>query len=258
MPPTVIPFLLTREQAAAVYERLFIKPEWRRRLLRLDPLHHFELLSLRDVYLPFWRVSVDTETKWTARIADYLSPERAHGLLSFLAVTTPRMIRGTRRDRHNDLFVPAYEAAGEGLTVFPFPADKAKPLTELALGSHERQQVTVTADEAMAPAHDLLRDEETTAIRLTLPGVSADKLALRVHASDWTAQLVYQPVWEVRYQYKRREYTMLLNGRTGDAHGEIAHVGINYKLLIAFLIFASLLAKIGYDLGAFSLLRGWP
>jgi hypothetical protein len=95
-------------------------------------------------------------------------------------------------------------------------------------------------------AVSMIEEREAAACSRYLPG-GGRNVRVNVTISSLTSEPVLLPIWIMVYHYRKQTYRVLINGQTGEIHGEApfsyakaAQVGLFIFFVLAMLIAMSL------------------
>lgn len=227
-PSRVVPFTVDRAQAHQITREWLGQGFWR----PSDLTEAAMVTKMAAVYVPYWVFRCRTHTYWTADTSD--TPMGARGdwfplagehrgsyngvLVGASGALTPAET-GTLCPFHLNAAVPPGDVDLQNFTIeqFRVPRKYARPLARSALEALERQ----ACDDRYVPARS-----RNVHVNVLLDGLSSEAMLL--------------PVWIMAYQYKGETFRFLINGQTGEPHGQKP---FSYKKL-ALIIGAVILAII--------------
>lgn len=216
-PELVIPFALDKKSAKQVLKKQFDRKKLLPKVFK-DEKH---LEKLEGVYLPIWFFNANVEGKTVYKATqirsrsdntrDYTATMYYHvaraGSLDFPTVTKP----GT--SELNDELLKMLE---------PYDVQKATYLHTTHLEGYFAQQCDVGSDEWLDGINEQIKSNVTTSFRNTVKSydhVTQQSVVLRLQNSN--VQCILCPVWFLTIPWKRKKYTIALNGQTGKLAGNL-------------------------------------
>jgi hypothetical protein len=187
-----------------------------------------EKLSLRGkpvppngVYLPVWTFDIAGEVTWNC-----LQEEND---LWF-------PMSGSRAVYENDLRVAASHTLSPTLIaeINTFPLDHIAPYDTRYLVDWPAETYEIAVGDASLVARWRILDREKQAIPATFLKPYKDLQTSSVRLVVESYKLILTPVWIAHYRMGGKQYTMIVNGRTGKLRGEKPIQGIR-KALSSFL-----------------------
>lgn len=200
-----------------------------------------------EIYVPAWEVKVDVETAWQGARSEtrYRRVSKTR--------TDPQTGR-TERYEEDEPYKEWYPASGtrhgsyaeminasgaltqqETSALMPWDtgAEAGEEDLAAALGRGRRmEEPSVSEAEATTRAREIIEGKERA---------ECGKLIERLDSAstqfgEFVARRVILPVWVFRYQYKGKVQRAVMNGQTGELHGERPVSGLKVALAIAIPI----------------------
>lgn len=188
--------------------------------------------ALRSSYLPQWSISTRTRSDYTGKrgkhywVTHNSSSTDAHGNTT----THTHQQRHTRwkpasgtvtRDFADILVVATGSQEPKRLAkVAPWPLAQAVPFEPDHLHGHDRLPSDTPPEEALARAKVEMARVIERDCRQDIGGDGQRIDSVRTSYSDVTVKLVLFLVWIGSYQYDGRRWEVLINGCTGEIHGD--------------------------------------
>ncbi len=227
-PEGIIPFAITREQAAERFRAWlgngFFRPG--------DLKERAKPERMRGVYLPYWAFTCDTESTWSAS-AGYTYKEKEHRVvkdpdgsehLEEVEVEKVRWepVSGTLRARYRDVLVPASKGLDSKLLslIEPFRLEDLQPYQPEILAGWEAENYAVDQDEAWPKAKRKVDWRIKLDVEEMVPGDKHKDIAVSSVYNDVSARLLLLPLWISAYKYRGKVYRFMINGQTGEVQGE--------------------------------------
>jgi hypothetical protein len=269
VPEFVIPFAVTREQAAARFDA------WRAAAARWRDAAAKAALGearLEGVYVPFWAFQARTLTDWQARIGEhwyetehYTTTEHytdAQGHHQTRTVHRTRQVLRTDwytlSSQHHRYHPFVAVVASRGLPaellarVEPFDPAGLRRYQPDYLSGWQAEWPAVSREEALAQARARLGETEAARITASLPGDTHELERADTAVHDVFTDLVLMPLWIATFAVGEARRTFLVNGQTGTGDGQAPPFSRTWiTLAVGLVVLAALLglALVGW-LGA--------
>ncbi len=216
-PDVVIPFVLTKEQAADQFR----KHCEGRTFLPRDFYSEEQIEHLYGVYYPYWIVSSEVSGRYTAR-------------------GEVEKITRVGDDRHIDITVYDVERAGDASLrnitgsalksddaeilryILPFELNKGVDFSMTYLSGFRAEMRNLEKKDVQPQVEQTKQELTQQLLKRELnaySSLSAEKTLVRTNSEQWQYALL--PVWIVTYKYRDRMYMYGINGQTGKAFGEL-------------------------------------
>jgi hypothetical protein len=227
-PTGVVPFRITREQAAAAMRNWLGQGYWRPGDLSEQAL----VVKMTPVYVPYWVFDAQTHTFWTAD-TDQTPPG---------ARSQWYPVSGQRDGQQGGLLIGASAALTpqETSDLRPFDLSAAVSPDEVDLNNAIYEQFSVPRKYARPQARRAL---ESLELRDAVPDVPGGSRNLKVNTrfTDLMSQPVLLPVWIMAYRYRERVFRFLVNGQTGRSTGQAPVSWQKISLAVVIAVLAILL-----------------
>ncbi len=227
-PDGVVPFAISRETARE-RQRAWLSGLW---FAPSDLTRKAEAEArLEGLYLPFWTYDCDTVT-------DYVG---ARGLRVTRHVPVAREVQGRVVTEMRPVvelrWTPVSGRVGRHFDDVLVPATSALPLSDLGragrwnthavrpyapewLAGFRSAFYDVPLDRGFAEAQAVMRAVIESDIRADIGGDAQRIEAIRTRWSRATFKHVLLPLWVTAYRYRGRTWRFVVNGQTGQVHGE--------------------------------------
>jgi hypothetical protein len=187
----------------------------------LDDLAMFE--AIRPIYLPFWTFDMNGTITYQGFTVEY-------------EYKRVRLVptEGTMEAMYDDVIVPATRSlSSERLGGLKFDTSHLTPYSPDLLANWPAEVYSVSLSDAAVIAHDKAHRETSERIKHGLdPAVAElkDVTIKDVVMSIASYKHVLLPVWITRYTYRGQSYDLLVNGQSGQAHGDVPRKGLQKVL----------------------------
>lgn len=227
-PDGVVPFVIPRETARerlrAWLAGLWFAPSDLSRKAEAEA-------RLEGLYLPFWTYDCDTETEYRG----------ARGVRVARHVPVTREVQGREVTELRPVvelrWTPVSGRVARHFDDVLVPATAALPLKDLGRAGRWNTQVLrpyapdwlagfrsgfydVSLDRGFVEAQAVMRAVIETDIRADIGGDAQRIEAMHTRWSRATFKHVLLPLWVAAYRYRGRTWRFVVNGQTGEAHGE--------------------------------------
>jgi hypothetical protein len=213
------------------------------------------------IYVPAWEAKVEVETEWQGARSEtrYRRVSKTR--------TNPQTGQQERYEEdeayqewypasgsHNGSYAEVINASGaltqdevSALTPWDTGAEAAEEDLADALGKGRRmEEPSVSREEAERRARELIEGHERSACQQLIERL--DSASTRF--GEFVTQRVIVPVWVFRYNYKGKVQRAVMNGQTGELHGQRPVSGLKVALaigipivIIAVVVIISMLSK---------------
>ncbi len=214
-PGGVIPFAFDAT-AAFGYARRFLE-EQRFRPSDLDT--QSTVIPPRPVYVPFWTFDISGEITWSGYIVEYEYRR------SRLIPTS-----GTLGAFSDEIFIPATKSLPEEhLSALKFDTQALVPYSADLLTDWPAEIYSISMSDAAVLAHAQAHKTSEAVVKrdvdLGMAGTVQDAKVERTDLSIDSYKLALLPVWITAYTYNGQQYDVLINGQSGQGHGNVPRNG---------------------------------
>lgn len=186
---------------------------------------------LRGLYVPYWTFDSSTRTAYAGRRGDvyYVTQyvnRTVNGRTRREAVRVPRVrwtpARGRVARDFDDVLVLAGETLPRHLVerLEPWDLHGLKPYGHDYLAGFEGELYQVPVRPAFAEAQAIMRGTIERDVRHDIGGDQQVVERMEVEFLDPSFKHVLLPVWVAAFVFLGRPYRFVVNGRTGEVHGE--------------------------------------
>ncbi|MFO1039937.1 MAG: hypothetical protein U1E45_24095 [Geminicoccaceae bacterium] len=186
---------------------------------------------LHGAYVPYWTYDSASRTRYTGQrgdvyyVTEYIDTV-VDGRQVRQAVQVPKIrwtgVRGEVARRFDDVLILAGEQLPPHLVeeLEPWDLDGMRPYTPDYLSGFEGQLYQLPVDAGFERAQLVMRDVITMDIRHDIGGDQQMIERMEIEHRDTTYKHVLLPVWVAAFQFVGKSYRFVVNGRTGEVHGE--------------------------------------
>jgi DNA-directed RNA polymerase subunit RPC12/RpoP len=250
-PESLVPFRIPRSDAAQRFQ------EWLRRLwFRPNDLKRLgQLQAITGAYLPFWTFDAFTTSHWTAEAGYHYYVSETYQTTDAQGnpVTQTRQVQHTRwepasgfhEEFFDDVLVCASRGVPEGLVQQLCTYDLAElaPYDASFLAGFVAEEYQIDLRRGWQQAREQIQGAVNSACAASVPGDTHRSLSVRTAFSQMRFRHTLLPLWIAAYHYRNRSYRFLVNGQTGEIHGEAPlsvwkiAAAVLVTLVIALVIF---------------------
>jgi hypothetical protein len=261
-PRAVLPFLIGEPEArrlvAGWLRRLWFAPSGLAERARGPS-------RLRGLYVPFWTFDASTRTAYAGQRGDVFHETRyvtrtVNGRTVREAVRVPRVRWSPARGRVARDFDDVLVLAGETLPrhlverLEPWDLVGLRPYAPDYLSGFEGELYQVPVGRAYGEAQAVMRGAIEEDVRRDIGGDQQRVDRMDVEFGEPSFKLALLPVWVAAFGFLGRPYRFVVNGRTGEVHGERPWSAP--KLALAGLLALVALGLLAWLLAASPELRG--
>lgn len=234
VPDGVIPFQIDKIRVGEIF-RNWMKKRW---LAPNELKHLYQQDRLQGIYVPYWTFDARVNCPYTAeggrsRTETYKDKEgntRTKTVIDWYSTS------GVIRHFFDDVLVEASDKLEARLLtgVEPFHTKELSSYAPDYLSGYSAEVFSVELELAHRDAHSTMENR--------LKGLASDDVLHRydhvrnVHISpryeDETYKHVLLPVYSTSYTYKRKNYTVLVNGQTGQIKGDYPKSPVKIAILV--------------------------
>lgn len=186
---------------------------------------------LHGAYLPHWTFDSHTTTAYVGRRGDvYYVTQYVDTIVDGRRVRKPtqvpkirwRAASGIVVRRFDDVLVPAGGGVPEHLVeaLEPWDLDGMRPFTADYLSGFDAELYQLPVDQGFERAQALMRAVIEQDIRHDIGGDQQSIERMQVAHEGTSFKHVLLPVWVAAFQFLGKPYRFVVNGRTGEVHGE--------------------------------------
>jgi predicted RNA-binding Zn-ribbon protein involved in translation (DUF1610 family) len=214
---------------------------------------------LHGVYLPHWTFDSRTSTAYAGRRGDvYYETQYVDTVINGRhvrqAVQVPKIrwrpVMGQVARQFDDVLVLASATLPQHLVeeLEPWDLEGMRPFTADYLSGFDAELYQVPVDQGFERAQAAMREVIAMDIRHDIGGDQQVIERMEVQHGDPTFKHVLLPVWVAAFQFLGRPYKFVVNGRTGEVHGERPYsfwkiAGAVLLGLLLFLLLALFLSQ---------------
>ena len=214
-PTGVIPFAVTLDDALRIELKWFRDAGYE---LRGNPV------SPTGVYLPAWTFDVGGDIAWTC-----LVEEQQFDGMRMRSQTVWRKRTGTRVVYENDLLVCASHTLDATLLqeVSAMPAKQIAPYDARFLADFPAETYQINVGDASLVARSRVFNQMRGEIVAGIFETYKDLTLSTAHLTINSYKLILVPLWIAHYKLQGKQYTVIINGNTGNLRAEKPQNGIS-------------------------------
>ena len=250
-PGGVLPFCITQQQASADLKQ-WLSSRW----FAPNSLKSFaQPEAIHGVYLPFWTYDINTETYYTGERGEHYYETETY----YEQDSQGNQVQRTRQVQYtrwypasgkvlgawDDVLIPATQSLTNDHLVALEPWDlvELKPYDPAFLSGFKAQRYQVDLAEGFDLAKKTILPTIRSDVRSDIGGDEQRIESLEISYREVTFKHVLLPVYAGAYQYNRKLFQIVVNGRTGEIQGDRPYSFWKIALLVVavlvliFLIF---------------------
>jgi DNA-directed RNA polymerase subunit RPC12/RpoP len=247
-PDRMVPFRIKKPQADDLFHRwvagLWFAPNDLKQLAAGE--------KIRGVYLPFWSYDCDTHTWYTARVGHdyqetehYTEEENGHTVHRTRTVTHTRWshTKGWVESSYKDVLVVSSKNVDRTLVLElePFHVKQAVPFSTEQLTGWEAERYALDHEEAWdkygkarVVEKEVVRASEDA--RTTTGADHVDSVEVHVRFPQLLSEHLLLPIYVSGFRYADKTYRFMINGQTGEVHGQRPYSWIKITLLVLAIV----------------------
>ncbi len=250
-PQGLLPFVIGEQEARRLV-RDWLKGLWFAPSSVSKDARHAS--RLKGLYVPYWTFDAETVTDYVGQRGDVyyetqFVTEVVNGRQVQRAVQVPRIawtpVSGRVQRSFDDVLVVAGETLPRNLVerLDPWDLDAMKPYAPDFLSGFESELYQVPLEQGLGQAKEIMQNVIAMDVRADIGGDQQQIARMGVAYDNQTFKHVLLPVWVAAFQFLGKPYRFVVNGRTGEVHGErpwsvwkIAGAVIVALILLALLL----------------------
>ena len=184
--------------------------------------------TLHGAYLPYWTFDAQAHADWTAEAGYHYYETETYEDSN--GKTQTRQVQRTRwqyaSGTLDHFFDDALVAASRGVPaellekVEPFPTTDLVPYNTAFLSGWVVEQYQIDLIAAAERSRDLMQRQLEALCSSEVPGDTQRNLAVDATFSERTFKHILVPVWLLTYTYGSKNFTVVINGYTGQIAGK--------------------------------------
>jgi LSD1 subclass zinc finger protein len=248
LPDAVLPFAITKDDAAAAYQG-WLRSRW---FAPNDLRRRAERDGLDGVYAPYWHFDSDSLTRYTGSRGEHYWDEETYrdsqGKRQTRRVRKTRWYpaSGTVQVRFDDVAV----CASSGLprqrmaALEPWKLDGLRPFDGAYLAGFIAERYSIDLEDGWTHAQEIMEGRIATAVRRDIGGDEQRIHSMDVHHRGVRYKHVLLPVWVSSYRYRGKVYRVVVNAQTREVAGD--RPWSVWKIALAVAVAAAVIAAIVY------------
>ncbi len=250
-PESLVPLELGRGEVEKRFRR-WLKGLW----FRPNALRKTGIAQAAGIYVPFWTFDCKVHSEWTAQAGYYYWVTETYTVFvdgrPQVRTRQVRRIRwepawGRRDDAYDDLLVSGTRSLPEEIAgrMDRFDTSALVPYRPEYLAGWRAEEYQVDLEQGWKEGRGKIVHIQRDRCGGDVPGDTFR--ALRVHnlVSGTRWKLVLLPIWSLQYSFRKKTYTVLVNGQTGQVAGKAPYSRVKILLLVAAGAAAALAAFLG-------------
>lgn len=247
-PKGLLPFKIDEQNAKNLFKtwlsKLWFAPNKLKQYARAG--------KLSGIYIPYWTYDANTWTRYTGqRGDDYQETETytdSNGQQQTRTVTKTRWtyVSGSVNDDFDDVLVAASNSLPRNYVdrLEPWDLDNLSGYDDKFLSGFKAESYQVDVKDGFDKAKDKMKVIIEGHIRRDIGGDHQRISTMDTNYSNITFKHILLPIWLSAYQYNKKVYRFMVNGRTGQVTGERPYSWI--KITLAVLLGLGIIGAIIY------------
>ena len=249
-PEGLLPFSIPHKQVTQKL-RQWLSSRW----FAPNDLKHFaQPEAIHGIYIPFWTYDTNTTTYYTGQRGDhYYVTETYHETdAQGRQVTRTREVQHTRWSSasgtvsrwFDDVLIPATRSLSvQRLQALePWDLPEIQPYNPAFLSGFKAQRYQLDLEQGFELMKEVIADTIEGDVREDIGGDVQRIEELSTHYSGITFKHLLLPVYAGAYRFNGKVFQIVVNGRTGEIHGDRPYSVVKILLFIAFLLLVILVA----------------
>ena len=235
-PTAVIPFKISQEEASKIFHK-WIKSKF---FVAAEVKNSSKLNGFTGVYLPYWTFDADTVTEYSG----YFGYDRLSGDKRY---TDWKKRKGTIAKFLNDYPIFAsrrFVSNGYFKRIAHYNTDVAKIYTPAVLAGFLTERYSIGLEEAWTMAKQKLVGEFRREARIREKADKINKVDVSTTYSNIKFKYVLAPLWISSFTVKGKNYSIFINGQTGDIAGPCPRQLTLIFILLGILFFLTFIAGV--------------
>jgi hypothetical protein len=222
-PESVVPFVLTKDQAISNLKKWLREGFWRPGDLSDAAM----VTKMAAVYVPYWVFSGRTFSYWTADSSQ--TPAGARG--NWFPMS------GEHRQQISGMLIGASGALtpAETTAICPFDLSRGVRPDQIDLENAVFEPFRVQRRYARPLAQQGFEERVRQACQPYVPG-QCRNLKANVRVEELSSEAVLLPVWIAAYRYRDQVFRFLVNGQTGQVTGQAPTSWAKVAVVIAVVV----------------------
>lgn len=255
-PGGLLPFSITPEQATSEL-RQWLSSRW----FAPSNLKHFaQPESIHGVYIPYWMYDTYTSSDYTGRRGEHYYESETYYVRDSNG-TWERRTRDVRRTHwypvsgkvtawFDDVLIPATLSLTSArlTTLEPWDLDNLKPYDPAFLSGFRAQRYQINIEEGFDRAKEAVAPVIKRDVQNDIGGDVQTIETLSTEYSQITFKHLLLPVYVGAHKYNGKLFQIVVNGRTGEIHGDrpysfwkLALLGVSLLVFVFLIVCAVLL-----------------
>ena len=256
-PQGLLPFSISQKQAGAnlrewLSSRWFA-PSGLKRFAQPEAIH--------GIYIPFWMYFTNTRTDYIGQRGDhyyvtetyYETDQHGNQVARTRQVQHTRWSEtsGTVSDWFGELLVPATQSLSSNRleALEPWDLDYIKPYNPAFLAGFKAQRYQVDLEHGFERANALMAPAIERDVRNDIGGDVQQIQEMRTEYFNTTFKHLLLPVYAGAYRFNGKVFQIVVNGRTGEIHGDRPYSAWKIAFLVVVLLFVILILALVFSEG---------
>ena len=237
-PQGIVPFTITHDAAVMAFKKwlnsLWFLPNAAKKL-KLEE-------AMRGVYRPLWTFDFATTTRYVGERGEHYYVTKTRRVNGKTETYQERKTRwypaaGTVHVAFDDITVPASNRMSKALQEeCKWHLGDAVDYSEDKIRGFDEESYDLRLRPAFEESKNKAKNEIRSAIYRDIGGDEQRIISMETSYADLSYKLLLVPYWSTTYRFKGKNYTYIVNGQTGMAHGERPWSVVKITFLILFIL----------------------
>ena len=220
-PNYLLPFAIDRKQSSELFQK-WLNSKW----FLPSKYKNGDVLEekIQGIYYPYWAFGAHTTTNYKGQRGKNrtVTKKGSDGKSVTETVTDWQRVSGTVRNNFKNILVPASKELPEDVVEEhkKWPVGEVVEYTPEFTAGFTTEVYTVDFTEGMVTAKEQMESEIESTIRKDIGGDKQRIDHKDIYYSDEVFKLLLLPLWVSSFNIKGKVYQFIINGRTGEVHGD--------------------------------------
>jgi len=256
-PEGVLPFSISQKQAGTGL-REWLSSRW---FAPSDLKRFAQPEAIHGIYIPFWMYFTNTRTAYAGQRGDHYYTTETY----YERDAQGNQVERTRQVQHTrwsdasgivenwfgELLIPATNSLSTGRLhdLEPWDVDHMRPYNPAFLAGFKAQRYQVDLEEGFERAKDLMAPTIERDVRNDIGGDEQRIEQMSTEYYKTTFKHLLLPVYAGAYRFNGKVFQIVVNGRTGEIHGDRPYSAWKIALLVAALLVVILILALVFGQG---------
>ncbi len=243
VPESLIPFVISKDKAGELFSNWIKKLFFAPRALKTS----YNMNKMKGVYIPFWTYDSNTFSDYTAERGTYYYVTETHWegqgderkqVTKQVRKTSWSYTSGDYSKFFDDILINASAQINKDIIgkLEPFNLNDLVQYKPEFLSGFLAERYSVDLKSGWNLAQGKIESDLRNAIRQQIGGDEVRNLNFSTSYDAVKFKHILLPIWISAYIYKVKVYRFMINGQTGEVHGESPVSVVKVMLLILLIV----------------------